>query len=179
MVITENVRVPPAFREGLARCNSLNEKLKFITAQVYNPVAFHRALATMLTYSYQMGWDGEPGFAEATSGGCKATMPLFNDCTIVLLHGRMQLDDDERTFIGDNAVVRAEGSKTLTIIDKSGAVWYPAPCCWDVNECHLSLKGQCKRLGIGKVRQVDNTSRGYFKKLFSKIHQGLSRSARA
>ncbi|KAI1136509.1 hypothetical protein F5Y05DRAFT_391543 [Hypoxylon sp. FL0543] len=136
MTIVEIVKVPnlPAFRAGLARDDEIDEKVRFITAH--------------------MNWDSVPGFTHAVTQGATGWSPLFDDCTIVLLHGYMQLDDDERTFAGTNTAVRVRGSKTLKILGESAAVWYPAPCCWEVEGCYRSTLGQCNRLGIGNVREV-------------------------
>ncbi|KAI0382398.1 hypothetical protein F5Y04DRAFT_45702 [Hypomontagnella monticulosa] len=133
---------PDAFSEGLARCNSLTEKAKFITAH--------------------MQWDGIPGFmgTESHKGeGCSVSSPLFDDCTVVLLYGRMQLDEEEPIYAGTNSVARVQGGKTLTILGNSAAVWYPSACCWDVDDCHLALGGQCRRLGIGVVREPTERER--------------------
>ncbi|KAI1803078.1 hypothetical protein F4811DRAFT_572389 [Daldinia bambusicola] len=133
-----DVRDRKVFREGLVSRTDLAEKAKFIT-------------------SY-LGWDSTPGFSETESGDgdggcCEAAVPLPDECVIVLLHGQMQLDDDERVLTGTNVAVRTRGSKTLRILTNSAAVWYPGICCWDADDCYLATKGQCKRLGIGNVRE--------------------------
>lgn len=159
MTIVEQVNVPDphAFRRGLARCDPIVEKAKFIATH--------------------MEWDSVPGFAETIShtGSNKLSVPLFDDCTIVLLHGRMQLDDDERTFTGTNAAVRAKGSKTLSIVDNSAAVWYPAPCCWNVENCYFATQGKCKRLGIGNVREVKKAKRSWWRRFTG----GFGRTSKA
>ncbi|KAI1469301.1 uncharacterized protein F4812DRAFT_324893 [Daldinia caldariorum] len=140
-----DVRDRKAFREGLVSRTELVEKAKFIT-------------------SY-LGWDSTPGFSETESprdgggGGCEAAVPLPDECVVVLLYGQMQLDDDERVLTGTNVAVRTRGSKTLRILANSAAVWYPGICCWDADDCYLATKGQCKRLGIGIVREEGKTDK--------------------
>ncbi|KAK6953089.1 hypothetical protein Daesc_005389 [Daldinia eschscholtzii] len=132
-----DVRDRKVFREGLVSRTDLTEKVKFIT-----------------TY---LGWDSTPGFSETESrdgAPCEAEVPLPDECVVVLLHGQMQLDDDERVLTGTNVAVRTRGSKTLKILTNSAAVWYPGICCWDADDCYLATKGQCKRLGIGNVREA-------------------------
>lgn len=102
-----------------------------------------------------MQWDGVPGFMQTESRagvGCSVSSPLFDDCTVVLLYGCMRLDDQDTVYTGANTVARVRGGKTLTVLANSAAVWYPSACCWDIDECHLALGGQCRRLGIGNVR---------------------------
>ncbi|KAI0836959.1 hypothetical protein F5Y06DRAFT_298197 [Hypoxylon sp. FL0890] len=159
MTITERVKIPDrqAFNAGLARRDSLVEKAKFVAAY--------------------MEWDSVPGFAQCKTriaGGCSVSPPLFDDCTVVLLHGQMQLDDDERTFTGTNVAVRVQGSKKLKIIDNSAAVWYPAPRCFNVENCHFAAQGQCRRLGIGNVREVKKVKRSWWRRF-----TGLGRTSRA
>ncbi|KAI1103006.1 hypothetical protein F4804DRAFT_311278 [Jackrogersella minutella] len=150
MAILEAAEVPEpqAFEEGLLRCNSLVEKAKFVAAH--------------------MGLENPPGFAETQGHGTKIFMPMYDDCTIVLLHGKMKLHKDEHAWTGSNDVVRVRGCKTLTVLSDSAAVWYPAPCCWDSNYCFLATKGQCRRLGIGNVRKMREEKRSWWGKLFKR-----------
>ncbi|KAI2775225.1 hypothetical protein F4815DRAFT_487433 [Daldinia loculata] len=139
MTIVGKADVPDrkAFREGLNSRNELSEKAKFITAH--------------------LGWESIPAYSETEShdgGPCEVSAPLPDECIIVLLYGQMQLDDDERVLTGTNVAVRTQGSKTLKILTNSAAVWYPGMCCWEGDECFLATKGQCKRFGIGNVREV-------------------------
>ncbi|KAI8963447.1 hypothetical protein F5Y11DRAFT_365038 [Daldinia sp. FL1419] len=147
MTIVGKADVPDrkAFREGLVSRDDLVEKAKFIS-QCANATFFHLG---------QLGWESEPGFSETESGDggtCEVSAPLPDECVVVLLHGQMQLDDDERVLTGTNVAVRTQGSKTLRILTNSAAVWYPGMCCWDPERCARATKGQCKRLGIGNVK---------------------------
>ncbi|KAI1409269.1 hypothetical protein F5Y13DRAFT_170546 [Hypoxylon sp. FL1857] len=130
---------------------------------------FHPAptASTALLTGNQLGWDGVPPFAETisnTGGRCRVSAPLFDDCTIILLHGAMQLDGDSRIFTGTNGAVRAQGSKALTILENSAAVWCPAPCCWSVEQCPFAEHGRCRRLGMGNVREVKKVRRSWWRR---------------
>ncbi|OTA66151.1 hypothetical protein K449DRAFT_463180 [Hypoxylon sp. EC38] len=149
MTIVEQVNItdPHAFRSGLTRRDSLVEKARFIAGH--------------------MEWDSVPGFGETFSSGGgtnKLSVPLFDDCVIVILYGLVQLDDDKQAFAGTNVAVRAKGANTLKILTNSAAVWYPAPCCWDVERCHFATQGNCKRLGIGNIREVKKAKRSWWRR---------------
>jgi hypothetical protein len=88
--------------------------------------------------------DGFPGYSE-TSIGAQAEVPLPDKCTIMLLKGSIQLDDENKditeTFVG----LQTEGSKTLRVKGSTTVVWLPSVCCWDSSECALARKGHCRR----------------------------------
>ncbi|KAI1443219.1 hypothetical protein F5Y02DRAFT_420279 [Annulohypoxylon stygium] len=154
MTISERLEIldSQAFCEALSICDSRDERMKLVTAH--------------------MGWKDVSGYQETSSGNIHQ-FPVVDDCTVVLLHGRIMLDDDDRIFSGTNTAVRIQGSKTLTVCSNTAVAWNPAPCCWDVDACMRAYNGECRRLGIGNVRE-EKKSR-WWKKLGEQA--GLVKSA--
>ncbi|KAI1087178.1 hypothetical protein F5B19DRAFT_88143 [Rostrohypoxylon terebratum] len=139
MTISERLGIPDsqAFHKGLSACSSCSERNKLVITH--------------------MGWKDISGYQETCSRNIHQ-FPLLDDCTVVLLHGRIILDDDDRIFSGTNTAVRIKGSKTLTICSNTAVAWNPAPCCWEADACLRAYDGECRRLGIGNVREEKKAS---------------------
>ncbi|KAI1207727.1 uncharacterized protein F4807DRAFT_434371 [Annulohypoxylon truncatum] len=150
MTITESAEIPDlqALQEGLAECESTgNSGFEFIATH--------------------MGWNPSSGYTQ-TPSGAKTQFPLYNDCTVVIPKGRVMFDDDERIFSVTNTAVRVQGSKTLVVYGDSTVAWNPSPCCWDesiCSLCSLAPQGQCRRLGIGNVRERKEENPSWWRKL--------------
>ena len=87
-----------------------------------------------------------PGYSQTNGAGTRVESPLPDECTIMLVKGSFQLDDEKNKVTETCVAFRTKGSKTLITSSDSTVVWTPIVCCWDIKDCSLAKKGQCLRL---------------------------------